>query len=83
MRLNTIFPCGRKLYHTKIYEMHVKFDETCIYIFSKNIVVYYCKCCNLIGYGTRYLFVNRYGVAASNATRPSFSQKNNAYSSFF
>ena len=34
-----------------------------------------CKCCNLIGYVTRYLFVNRYRVAASNATRPSFSQK--------
>ena len=34
-------------------------------------------------YATRYLFVNRYRVAASNATSPSFSQKNNAYSSFF
>ena len=30
-----------------------------IYI-SKNVLVYYCKCCNLIGYATRYLFVNRY-----------------------
>ena len=32
-----------------------------IYIFSKNenVLVYYCKCCNLIGYATRYLFVNR------------------------
>ena len=28
-----------------------------IYIFSKNLVVYYCKCCNLIGYATRYVFV--------------------------
>ena len=43
-----------------------------VYIFSKNLVVYYCKCCNLIGYTTSYLFVNRYQVAASNATRPSF-----------
>ena len=32
---------------------------------------------------TRYLFVNRYRIAASNATRPSFSQKYNAYSSYF
>ena len=38
-------------------------------------LVYYCKCCNLIGYATRYLFVNRYRVVVSNATRPSFSQK--------
>ena len=42
---------------------------------SKNSVVYYCKCCNLIGYATRYLFVNRYRVSANNATRPSFSKK--------
>ena len=40
MRLNTIFLCGRKLYHTKIYEMHVKFDETCIYIY---IYIYLVK----------------------------------------
>ena len=51
--------------------------------FSKNVLVYYCKYCNLIGYATRYLFVNRYRVAASNATRPRFSQKNNAHISFF
>ena len=30
----------------------------CIYISSKNLVVYYCKCCNLIGYATCYLFIN-------------------------
>ena len=41
---------------------------------SKSLLAYYYKCCNLIGYATRYLFVNRYRVAASNATRPSFSQ---------
>ena len=46
-------------------------------VFSKNLVVYYCKYCNLIGYATRYLFVNRYRVAVSNATRPSSLQKNN------
>ena len=46
-----------------------------IYIFSKNLLVYYCKCYNMIGCGTRYLFVNRYRIAASNSTRPSFSQK--------
>ena len=43
--------------------------------YSKNLyVVYYCKCCNLIGYATRYLFVNRYRVAVSETTRPSFSE---------
>ena len=45
--------------------------------------LYYCKYCNLIDYVTRYLFVNRYRVAAINATRPYFSQKNDAYSMFF
>ena len=43
--------------------------------FSKNLVVYYCKWCTPIGYTTRYLFVNGYRVAASNATRSSFSLK--------
>ena len=39
--------------------------------------------CNLIRYATRYLFVKRYRVTASNKSlRPSFSQKDNA-SSFF
>ena len=47
------------------------------------LAVNYYKCYNLIGYATRYLLVIRYRVAASNATRPSFSQKNNAYFSFF
>ena len=46
----------------------------------KTYTFYYCKCCNLIGYFTRYLFVNRYRVAAM----PSFSQKKyDAFSSFF
>ncbi len=27
--------------------------------FSRIIPVYYCKCCNLIGYSTRYLFLDR------------------------
>ena len=51
----------------------------CTYIFSKNLLVYYFNYCiyyfnycTLIGYATRYLFVNRYRVAASNGTRPSF-----------
>ena len=26
---------------------------------SRIILVYYCKCCNLIGYSTRYLFIIR------------------------
>ena len=37
-----------------------------LYIYSYNsIVVYHYKCCNLIGYATRYLFVDRYQVVAS------------------
>ena len=44
-----------------------------IFRLSKTLLVYYCKCCNLIGYANRYIFVNRYRVAATNATRPSFS----------
>ena len=51
-------------------------------IFSKNLLVYYCKCCNLIGYATRYLFVNRYRVVAI-LTRLGRVLLNNAYSSFF
>ena len=31
----------------------------CIIYFSRIILVYYCKCCNLIGYSTRYLFIIR------------------------
>ena len=27
--------------------------------FSRIILVYYCKCCNLIGYSTCYLFLDR------------------------
>ena len=50
---------------------------------SKNILVYYCKCYNLIGYSTRYLFVNIYRVAVSNAKGRVFRRKNNAYFSFF
>ena len=60
--------------------------EKDVMIFSKNLHVYYCKWCNLNGYATRYLFVNRYRVTASNATRTSFSEeknRNNAYSLFF
>ena len=37
-------------------------DNSCfrkIFVFSRIILVYYCKCCNLIGYSTRYLFIIR------------------------
>ena len=30
-----------------------------IICFSRIILAYYCKCCNLIGYSTRYLFIIR------------------------
>ena len=28
------------------------------YLLVELCLVYYCKCCNLIGYSTRYLFLN-------------------------
>ena len=59
-----------------LFSRSVSWISHSMYIFSKNLLVYYCKCCNLIGYATRYLFVNRYRVAVSNATRSSFSKKN-------
>ena len=46
-----------------------------ITVISKTVLVYYCKWCNLLGYATRYLFVNIYRVAATNTARPIFSQK--------
>ena len=38
----------------KVHAFHTKST----YIISM-IVVFYCKCCNLIGYSTRYLFLDR------------------------
>ena len=61
--------------HLEPFELKLKQDESftvvstrltkCIEIMHlyhgcKNLLVYYCKCCNLIGYATRYLFVHRY-----------------------
>ena len=31
--------------------------------FSRIMLIYYCKYCNLIGYSTRYLFLDRQRVA--------------------
>ena len=36
-----------------------------IFRLSETLLVYYYKCCNLIGYANRYVFVNRYRVAAT------------------
>ena len=36
-----------------------KYPLWAISLFSKIILVYYCKCCNLIGYPTHYLFLDR------------------------
>ena len=47
--------CGNKNVALKIVVNQI------IRIF-KNILVHYCKWCNLIGYATRYLFVDRYRV---------------------
>ena len=35
------------------------FEVTVIFVVSRIILVYYCKCCNVIGYSTRYLFIIR------------------------
>ena len=53
-----------------------------LFFTSKILVVYYCKCFSLIGYATRYVFVDRYRVAASNATRQSFFLKKTTLISF-
>ena len=50
---------------------------------SKNLLVYYCNCCNLISYATRNLFVNTYRVGVSNATWTSFRKKTMLIPSFF
>ena len=79
------FPCFPYSYRNTAFNQSKLTFSKCYFIiqFSKNVLVYYCKCCNLIGYATGYLFVNRYRVAAtSNTTRPSFSEKSNAYSLF-
>ncbi len=34
-------------------------DIPVLFLVSRIILVYYCKCCNLIGFSTRYLFLNR------------------------
>ena len=46
-----------------------------------NLVVYYCKCCNLIGYATRYLWRQQISSSQRQATRQGrvFRIKNNAY----
>ena len=37
----------------------ISFLNHSIFNFSRIILVYYCKCCNLIGYSTHYLFIIR------------------------
>ena len=36
-------------------------------LISRILLVYYCKCCNLIGYSTRYLFTIRQRVAKQSS----------------
>ena len=49
----TIYTC---CFHAK-YLLHYSIQQL-LYCINKNLLVYYCKCCNLIGYAIRYLFVN-------------------------
>ena len=49
-------------YHQAHDESHVssedvRFTGNNVMRISRNLVEYYCKCCILIGYATRYLFV--------------------------
>ena len=37
----------------------IVFKPFLIIFISRIILVFYCKCCNLIGYSTRYLFLDR------------------------
>ena len=51
------------LYYNVNVDIVLKYVNIHIYIFSRNLVEHYCKCCILIGYATRYLFVDRQRVA--------------------
>ena len=71
---------GLKIKKQKHWKMTLERDMVCMQLDSDdsailqmtiktlNLLVYYSKCCNLIGYATRYLFVNRYRVATSKAS---------------
>ena len=59
-----------RIYEAYIYNLHsmhcdifVAIGEKTlhyvIYFISRITLVFYCKCCNLIGYSTRYLFLDR------------------------
>ena len=46
----------------QLFESILKFwtnKQNTLITISRNLVEYYCKCCMLIGYATRYLFVDR------------------------
>ena len=47
-------PCRIIFYRDGVSEG--QFDQVRITSISRIILVYYCKCCNLIDYSTRYLF---------------------------
>ena len=84
-------PCGHRNFHSCIYNcmktrkmLSIIFVEYIyIYIYSKDLLVYYLNAAIWLATYTCYLFVNRYRVAASTATKPSFFQNNNAFSSLF
>ena len=44
-------------------------------IIGRIILVYYCKCRNLIGYSTRYLFLDRWRVAKQSSSYRDFFLK--------
>ena len=78
--LRWLLPCPCDLcansFHTDFSVFHTVVKNTFSFLIfytkrSKNLLVYYCRCCNMIGYATRYLnssIDNR--VATSHGTNP-------------
>ena len=51
--------CRTVNYQNSYYITAAKVWNTLLSHISRIILVFYCKCCNLIGYSTRYLFLDR------------------------
>ena len=61
-------PNTNRLYRA-IYDSNQSiYNKDILYLFSRFILVYYCKCCDLIGYSTRYLFLDKEQVAKQSSS---------------
>ena len=55
-----VFIQVHKVYHMFIFQNPITCEIQILSIIKfSTILVYYCKCCNLIGYSARYLFLDR------------------------